>query len=327
VTPFRYVTAENEADAFRHAAIPGARLLAGGTTLVDLMKLDVEQPAVVVDISALPWTRIERLPDGTLRIGALVRNSDMAHDDRIRSMFPAVAEALLAGASGQLRNMATTGGNLLQRTRCHYFRDPASACNKRVPGSGCPAIAGENRMHAVLDTSERCIAAHPSDLCVALAAFSAVVQLRSARTERAVAFPQFFLAPDDHPERETTIAPGEVIVAVDLPPLAFSARSTYVKVRDRASYAFALASAAVALDVRGGRIRDARVALGGVATVPRRSIAAERAVVGQPARAESYRAAAEAALRGATARGQNRFKVELAKRTLARAFAQAEAVA
>lgn len=291
------------------------------------MKLDVEQPAVVVDISALPWTRIERLPDGTLRIGALVRNSDMAHDDRIRSMFPAVAEALLAGASGQLRNMATTGGNLLQRTRCHYFRDPASACNKRVPGSGCPAIAGENRMHAVLDTSERCIAAHPSDLCVALAAFSAVVQLRSARTERAVAFPQFFLAPDDHPERETTIAPGEVIVAVDLPPLAFSARSTYVKVRDRASYAFALASAAVALDVRGGRIRDARVALGGVATVPRRSIAAERAVVGQPARAESYRAAAEAALRGATARGQNRFKVELAKRTLARAFAQAEAVA
>jgi xanthine dehydrogenase YagS FAD-binding subunit len=256
-----------------------------------------------------------------------VRNSDLAAHPRIVKEYPVLSQALLAGASPQLRNMATTGGNLLQRTRCHYFRDPASACNKRVPGSGCPAIAGENRMHAVLDTSERCIAAHPSDLCVALAAFSAVVQLRSARTERAVAFPQFFLAPDDHPERETTIAPGEVIVAVDLPPLAFSARSTYVKVRDRASYAFALASAAVALDVRGGRIRDARVALGGVATVPRRSIAAERAVVGQPARAESYRAAAEAALRGATARGQNRFKVELAKRTLARAFAQAEAVA
>src|SRR5438105_11235601 len=214
------------------------------------MKLHVERPPAIVDINALPLTEISALPDGGVRVGAMVRNSDMAHHDLIRSRYPMLSQAILAGASAQVRNMATTGGNLLQRTRCHYFRDTSAACNKREPGSGCAAIEGMNRIHAVLGASDHCIATHPSDMCVALAALDAVVRLSGPHGEREVPLTDFHLLPGDHPERETIVEPGELITAVDVPPLPFAKRSTYLKVRDRASYAFALASAAVALDVR-----------------------------------------------------------------------------
>src|SRR5437016_6228111 len=211
------------------AAAPGARFMAGGTTLVDLMKLDVERPSTVVDINAVPLTRIEELSDGGVRVGAMVRNDDMAHHDLIRLRYPMVSQAILAGASAQLRNMATTGGNLLQRTRCYYFRDTAMPCNKREAGSGCAAIDGYNRIHAVLGTSDQCIATHPSDMCVALAAVDAVVRLSGPHGERTVSLPEFHLEPGDRPDRETVVEPGELITAVDLPPLSFAARSTYVK--------------------------------------------------------------------------------------------------
>ncbi len=326
MVPFHYLRASDEDDA-RRAVESGARLLAGGTSLVDLMKLEVERPATVVDINALRLAEIHELPDGAIRVGALVRNSDMAHHELIRARFPLVSQALLAGASPQLRNMATTGGNLLQRTRCYYFRDTAMACNKREPGSGCSAIDGYNRIHAVLGTSAHCIATHPSDLCVALAAVDAVVRLSGPRGERAVPFTDFHLEPGEHPERESVMEPGEMITAVDLPALPFGARSVYVKVRDRASYAFALASAAVAADIVAGQVRDARIALGGIATKPWRARSAERALIGRPASAESYRTAAEAALSGAVPHEHNGFKIELAIRTLVRALAQVEALA
>jgi len=324
--PFQFVTAIDEASA-RDAARGGeARFLAGGTTLVDLMKLHVEQPRVIVDVNRLPLTAVEELPDGGIRVGAMVRNSDMAHHPLIRSRYPVLSQAILAGASAQIRNMATTGGNLLQRTRCAYFRDTAEACNRRTPGSGCPAIDGCNRMHAVLGGSERCIATHPSDLCVALAALDALVRIEGARGGRVVPLTDFHLLPGDRPERETVLGAGELITAVDVPPLAYGQRSAYVKVRDRASYAFALASAAVALDVRDGAIADARVALGGIATKPWRSREAERALIGRPVNAVSFRAAADAALAGAVPRRHNTFKIELAKRTLVRALTRAGAL-
>jgi|SRR5438105_4145609 len=326
--PFRFVTATDERGArAAAAAVAGARYLAGGTTLVDLMKLHVERPPAIVDINALPLTEISALPDGGVRVGAMVRNSDMAHHDLIRSRYPMLSQAILAGASAQVRNMATTGGNLLQRTRCYYFRDTSAACNKREPGSGCSALDGYNRMHALLGTSEHCIATHASDMCVALAALDAVVHLVGPRGERSVPLNDFHLTPRDHPERETVIEAGELITAVDLPALPFGARSTYVKVRDRASYAFALASAAVALDIRDRAIRDARIALGGVATKPWRALDAERALVGRPPDGSSFRAAADAALAGAVPRAHNRFKIELAKRTLVRALTRVGAMA
>jgi len=324
--PFTYIAAVDEHAATQAAAAPGARFMAGGTTLLDLMKLEVERPSTVVDINAVPLTRIEELPGGGLRVGAMVRNSDMAYHDLVRARYPMVSQAILAGASAQLRNMATTGGNLLQRTRCYYFRDTAAPCNKREPGSGCAAIDGYNRIHAVLGTSEHCIATHPSDLCVALAALDAVVRLSGPSGERAVPFVEFHLTPGDRPERESVIEPGELITAVDIPPLPFAARSAYVKVRDRASYAFALASAAVALDLDGNVVRDARIAIGGVATKPWRTHAAERALIGRRADAAAYRAAAEAALTGAVPRAHNAFKIELAKRTLVRALSRAGAL-
>ena len=324
--PFQFVTAIDEASA-RDAARGGeARFLAGGTTLVDLMKLHVEQPRVIVDVNRLPLTAVEELPDGSIRVGAMVRNSDMAHHPLIRSRYPVLSQAILAGASAQIRNMATTGGNLLQRTRCAYFRDTAEACNKRAPESGCPAIDGCNRMHAVLGGSERCIATHPSDLCVALAALDALVRIEGTRGGRVVPLTDFHLLPGDHPERETVLGAGELITAVDVPPLAYGQRSVYVKVRDRASYAFALASAAVALDVRDAAIADARVALGGIATKPWRSREAERALIGRPVNAVSFRAAADAAVAGAVPRRHNAFKIELAKRTLVRALTRAGAL-
>jgi xanthine dehydrogenase YagS FAD-binding subunit len=291
------------------------------------MKLHVERPKALVDINPLPLTRIEELPDGGVSVGAMVRNSDMAQHPLIRDRYPMLSQAILAGASAQIRNMATTGGNLLQRTRCYYFRDTAMPCNKRSPGSGCGAIDGYNRIHAVLGGSDHCIATHPSDMCVALAALDARVRVRGPQGARVIAFEDFHLLPDDHPEREHALTAGELIVAVDIPGLPFATRSTYLKVRDRASYAFALSSAAVALDVRHGMVRDARIALGGIATTPWRAHDAERVLREQPAGRDAYRAAAEAALAHAVAREHNAFKIELAKRTLVRALTRAGALA
>ena len=324
--PFSYVSVASASAARESAAARSdARYLAGGTTLLDLMKLEIERPSLLIDITPAPLARIEALPDGGVRVGALVRNADMAHHDLIQSRYPMLSQALLAGASPQLRNMATTGGNLMQRTRCYYFRDTSAPCNKRVPGSGCGAIDGYNRIHAVLGGSDHCIATHASDMCVALAALDAMVRISGRSGERTVPVLAFHLVPEDHPEKETVLEPGELITAVDIPPLPFAARSTYVKVRDRASYAFALASAAVALDVAGGTIRGARVALGGVATKPWRSHEAEAALIGHRPETGTYRSAADAALQGAVPRKHNAFKVELAKRTLVRALTRAGA--
>ena len=317
--PFSYDQATAEQDAV--AAVspnPQAQFLAGGTTLIDLMKLNVEAPSHLTDITTVPLTLIERLPGGGVRIGALVKNSDLAHDPGIQKDYPVLSEALLSGASPQLRNMATTGGNILQRTRCYYFRDTAMPCNKREPGSGCPALDGYNRIHAVLGTSRHCIASNPSDMNVAMAALDAVVVTRGPQGERRLPFTDFHRLPGDHPERETVLEHGELITAVELPALPFAATSHYLKVRDRASYAFALASAAVALDVQGGTIRQARLALGGVGTKPWRAFEAEKALVGKPAAEASYRQAADIALHGANGHKDNAFKIELAKRTVVR---------
>jgi xanthine dehydrogenase YagS FAD-binding subunit len=319
--PFAYTAADDLQSATRLAvADPRARYLAGGTTLLDLMKLDVETPTQLIDITRLPLAEVTTLPDGGLRIGAMVRNSDLAHNGVVRTRFPLLSEALLAGASGQVRNMATTAGNLLQRTRCSYFRDTATPCNKREPGSGCSAIDGYNRIHAVLGTSDSCIATHPSDMAVALVALDARVRILGAQGERVIPIGELHLLPGGHPQRETTLAAGELITAVEVPQLSFATRSLYLKVRDRASFAFALTSAAVALDVDGGAVRDARVALGGVGTKPWRAREAEEVLRGRPATVESYRAAADAALAGAVPREHNGFKVELARRTVVRAL-------
>jgi xanthine dehydrogenase YagS FAD-binding subunit len=327
MVPFRFMTAASEHTACNAASAEGARYLAGGTTLVDLLKLHVERPSVVVDINTIPLTRIERQPDGGVRVGALARNSEMAHHELVRTAYPLLSQAILAGASVQVRNMATTGGNLLQRTRCYYFRDTTAACNKREPGSGCGALEGYNRAHAVLGISEHCIATHPSDMCVALAALDALVRVLGPHGERTIPFREFHLPPGEHPERETTLEPGELITAVDIPALPFARRSIYLKVRDRSSYAFALASAAVALDLQGGVVREARIALGGVGTVPWRAREAERLLGGHVPAIDVYRAAADAALAGAVPRAHNRFKIELAKRTLVRALTRTGALA
>jgi xanthine dehydrogenase YagS FAD-binding subunit len=327
--PFEYTAARSSAEASRVvAADPDARFVAGGTTLIDLMKLDVETPHRLVDINGLAaaepaLTQVTALPGGGVRIGALVRNSDLAWDTTIKEKYPMLSEALLAGASGQIRNMATVGGNLMQRTRCYYFRDTAMPCNKREPGSGCSAIQGHNRIHAVLGTSRQCIATSPGDMPVAMVALGAVVRVRGPQGERAIPLTDFHLLPGAHPERETVLRHGELITAVDIPALPFARRSHYRKVRDRASYAFALASAGVALDLQGGTIHDARVALGGVGTKPWRSHEAERALVGKTASPAVYRAAADAALRGAVPQSENGFKIELAKRCLTHALQMA----
>lgn len=294
------------------------RFVAGGTNLVDLMKLDVEQPKQVVDINGLPLDRIERLPNGGLRIGALVRNSTLAHDANVTRDYPVLSQALLSGASPQLRNMATTGGNLLQRTRCQYFRDVAHECNKRNPGSGCAAMDGYNRTLAILGTSDACIATNPSDMNVALTALEATIHVQGVKGERAIAIRDFYLLPGTTPHKETVLEPGDVITAVTLAAPAQGTRSVYLKLRDRAEYEFALSSAAVVATVQGGTLRRVRVALGGVGTVPWRSLEAERALEGKPVSAAAFRAAAEAALQQAKPRQGNAFKVELAKRCLVR---------
>ena len=326
--PFTFSRAADPAEAIRagtaaSTAQQGAevRFVAGGTTLIDLMKLDVETPRRVVDINHLPLAKVERTPDGGLRIGALVRNSDLANNAEVRRDYAVLSEALLSGASGQLRNMATTGGNLLQRTRCVYFRDTDTPCNKRQPGSGCSAIHGFNRNLAVLGTSDQCIASNPSDMNVALTALEAVIVIRGVRGERKVPIGDFFLLPGDTPDRETVMMPGDLITHVLLPPPRAGARSHYLKLRDRASYEFALASAAVVLESEGGAIRHARVALGGVGTRPWRSAEAEAALIGKPATRAAFAAAAEAAMRDARPQSQNGFKIELAKRCLASALA------
>jgi xanthine dehydrogenase YagS FAD-binding subunit len=330
VNPFTYARAARPEEAVAAVAGDrGAKFLAGGTTLVDLLRLGVETPSALVDVNPLPLTRIESLPGGGLLVGANVKNSDLANDANVRRRYPVLSEAILAGASPQIRNMASVGGNLMQRTRCFYFRDPVYACNKRRPGSGCAALDGYNRIHAVLGTSERCIATHPGDMAVALMALEAVVHTRQPNgagqtTERAIPIDRFFVAYGEDPARENVLEHGELITGVELPPAPWLARSHYLKVRDRASYEFALAAAAVALDLAGdGTVRAARVALGGVATKPWRSSEAERTLLGRKADATAFRAAGEAALAGARPQKHNGFKVELAKRTVARALATA----
>jgi xanthine dehydrogenase YagS FAD-binding subunit len=296
------------------------RFIAGGTNLVDYMKLNVETPHKLVDINHLPYDKIEALPDGGLSIGAVVRNSDLAHHPVVRKNYTVLSEALLSGASPQLRNMATTAGNLLQRTRCMYFRDTAMPCNKREPGSGCSAITGVNRSLAILGTSEHCIASNPSDMNVAMAALEATIHIRGTKGERSVPIADFHLLPGNAPERETVLEPGDLITHVTLPPPAPGSRSLYLKLRDRASFEFALASAAVVVTVAAGKITRARVALGGVGTKPWRSTEAEGELTGQPATQAVFQKAADAALRDAKPQSQNGFKVELAKRCLTHAL-------
>ncbi|WP_213775035.1 xanthine dehydrogenase family protein subunit M [Bradyrhizobium sp. dw_78] len=323
---FDYVRAESVADAVKAlAAVPDARALAGGTNLVDLMKYDVAKPSRIVDINRLPLKAIEETPSGGLRIGALVTNSDLAWDPRVVKRYALLASAILAGASPQLRNAATTGGNLLQRTRCYYFYDPSTACNKRVPGSGCSAIGGVNRIHAILGTSDECIAVHPSDMCVALAALDAVVHVEGPGGTRTIPFAEFHRLPANEPERDNTLRTGELIIAVELPAATFGPNHTYLKVRDRLSYAFALVSVAVGLKMSGGTVEEARIALGGVAHKPWRDRAAEESLRGKHADEETFKAFADEVLQQSKGQGQNDFKVELARRTIVRALRQAAA--
>src|SRR5947208_15675293 len=283
------------------------RFIGGGTTLIDLMKLNVETPARVLDINRLPFDKIEATSDGGLKIGATVRNSDLAHHPTVQRDYAVLSQAILNGASAQLRNMATTAGNLLQRTRCVYFRDTAMPCNKREPGSGCPAITGHNRTLAIFGTSEHCIATNPSDMCVALAALEATIHIQGPKGSRAVAFGDFHLLPGNAPHRETVLEPGDLITHISLPPPVTGSKQVYLKLRDRASYEFALASAAVVLTIASGKITRARIALGGVGTKPWRSPEAEAALVGKPANDASFRQATEAALRNAKSQSENGF--------------------
>ena len=293
------------------------RFMGGGTTLIDLMKLNVEAPDRVLDINRLPLDKIEATPDGGLKIGATVRNSDLAHHPKVQKDYLVLSQAILNGASAQIRNMATVSGNLLQRTRCVYFRDTAMSCNKREPGSGCPAITGHNRTLAILGTSEHCIATNPSDMCVAMAALEATIHVQGPKGSRAIPFSEFHLLPGNTPHRETILEPGDLITHLTLPPPISGSKQLYLKLRDRASYEFALASAAVVLTIAGGNITRARVALGGVGTKPWRSPDAERALTGKTANDATFRQAAEAALRGAKPQSENGFKIELARLCLA----------
>jgi len=321
---FAYARASDVADAVRRiAADPAAKFIAGGTNLIDLMKESVEHPTQLIDISRLPLATVEATRDGGLRIGALVPNSDLAYHPQIEARYPLLASAILAGASQQLRNMASTGGNLLQRTRCSYFYDTTTPCNKRAPGSGCSAIDGFSRNHAILGTSEHCIATHPSDMCVALAALEARVLATGKDGERSIAFADFHRLPGDTPHVDSNLRADEIITAVELPPRGFAHNHSYLKIRDRLSYAFALVSVAAGLDLEGGTIREARLALGGVAHKPWRDRDAEAQLSGAPATQESFLRAAETVLRHARGFGHNDFKIELARRAIVRALTQA----
>jgi xanthine dehydrogenase YagS FAD-binding subunit len=331
---FQFVTAQTIPDAVKAQAKSATaqngadvRFIAGGTNLVDYMKLNVERPRQLVDINSLPLDKIERTPEGGLKIGALARNADVAQDPVVKEHYPVLSQALLAGASPQLRNMATTAGNLLQKTRCVYYRDTASGCNKRQPGSGCSAIGGYNRMLAILGTSEHCIATNPSDQNVALAALEAMVHIEGTNGQRAVPISNFYLLPGSTPDKETILQPGDLVTHITLPGLPAGAKSGYLKLRDRASYEFALASAAIVMRKDGDRISFIRVAMGGVGTRPWRSVEAEKALMGKTATEANFRAAAEAALHGARAQSENGFKVELAKRCLMHTMGQVSQMA
>lgn len=301
------------------------RFMGGGTTLIDLMKLNVETPARVLDINRLPLDKIELMPDGGLKIGATVRNSDLAYHSKVQKDYSVLSQAILQGASAQIRNMATVGGNLLQRTRCVYFRDTAMPCNKREPGTGCSAITGSNRTLAILGTSEHCIATNPSDMCVAMAALEARIHVQGAKGSRAIPIGDFHVLPGSTPNRETVLDPGDLITHVTLPPPTTGSKQIYLKLRDRASYEFALASAAVVITVESGNVTKARIALGGVGTKPWRSSEAEAALLGKPAVAVTFRKSAEAAMRHAKPQSENGFKIELARRCLAHALKMAMA--
>jgi xanthine dehydrogenase YagS FAD-binding subunit len=321
---FQYARAVDVADAVRQiAADPGAKFIAGGTNLVDLMKEDVEQPTRLIDITRLPLKDVVETADGGLRIGALVPNSDLAYHPLVERRYPILSSAILSGASQQLRNMASTGGNLLQRTRCYYFYDTATPCNKRAPGSGCSAVDGLNRMHAILGASDACIATHPSDMCVVLAVLDAKVLAAGPAGARVIPFADFHRLPGDTPQRDTNLAPDEIVTAVELPPRGFASNYTYLKIRDRLSYAFALVSVAAALELENGLVREARLGLGGVAHKPWRDTAAEAALRGQPASRAAFARAADLVLRNAKGYAHNAFKIELARRAIVRALTQA----
>jgi xanthine dehydrogenase YagS FAD-binding subunit len=323
---FSYTRPDTVTGAVREvAAAGGTKFIAGGTNLIDLMKENVERPTRLVDINRLPLAEIRPGPDGGLRLGALATNTDIAYHPDVERRYPLVSKAILAGASPQLRNMATVGGNLMQRTRCAYFYDTATPCNKREPGTGCPAIDGINRMHAILGTSEHCIAVHPSDMCVALAALEAVVRVTGPGGERAIPFAEFHRLPGDTPHVDTNLRHDEIITAVDLPAKGFAEHHAYLKVRDRTSYAFALVSVAAALEMDGGAIKEARLALGGVAHKPWRDRQAEALLQGKDATRDNFRPVAEALLRDAKGFGHNTFKIELARRAIVRALTQATA--
>jgi xanthine dehydrogenase YagS FAD-binding subunit len=314
---FQYEKAEDVGGAVRISSAPHTKFVAGGTTLIDLMKLNVERPTTLIDINSLALAKVEKMPGGGLKIGAMVRNSDLAHDEAVQRDYPVLSQALLSGASPQLRNMATTGGNLLQRTRCYYFRDTAYACNKRSPGTGCSAMDGYNRIHAILGTSEHCIATHPSDMAVAMVALEATVHITGPKGERTVPVGEFHLLPGATPDRENVLTPGELITHVSLSEPEKGTRSYYLKRRDRASYEFALASAAVVVQMQGSRMQRVRIAMGGVGTKPTE---ADQLLEGKEANDQNFRTAAETMLRGAKPLHDNAFKVELAKRTLTRAL-------
>lgn len=315
--PFTFIKAKDNNEAISaNNKNNESKFIGGGTNILDLIKMNIEKPSQLIDINGLDLKKIETLSNGNIRIGALVRNSDLAYDAAIHQNYPMLSEALLSGASAQLRNMATTGGNILQRTRCYYFYDTVMPCNKREPGSGCSAIHGYNRMHAIVGTSDKCVATHPSDMCVAFAALDVMIHVQGAAGERTIPFADFHVLPGDTPHIENTLKPGELITFIEIPKLPFGANSTYVKVRDRTSYEFALTSAAIALDVNNGTIKAARIALGGIGTKPWRALAAEHFLENKKASNDTYKAAADIALKDAKPLQYNAFKIELAKRTI-----------
>jgi xanthine dehydrogenase YagS FAD-binding subunit len=323
--PFEYIRAGSVAEAIQiRSADPTSKFLAGGSNLVDLMKYDVESPARLVDITHLPLAKIEATEDGGLMIGAMVRNSDCAANDRVKRDYKILSDAILAGASPQLRNMATTGGNLLQRTRCYYFYDTAFPCNKRQPGSGCPAIEGFNRIHAIFGQGDQCIAVYPSDMAVALALLDATIHVEGPDGKREISMDNFHVLPGNTPQIENTLKPGELILGVELPKPA-RLKTVYIKVRDRSSYAFALVSVAAGIRQSGGKIEEMRLALGGVSAKPVRLFGTEREFKGEPANDDTFRSIAEAALAGARGYEHNAFKVELAKRTIIKALREVTA--
>jgi xanthine dehydrogenase YagS FAD-binding subunit len=321
---FEYSRASSVADAVRQIAeSPGAKFIAGGTNLFDLMKMDVERPAKLIDVSRLPLDKVEETARGGLRIGALVRNADLGYHPLVERLYPVLSSALMAGASQQLRNMASVGGNLLQRTRCPYFYDTATPCNKREPSSGCSAIDGLNRMNAILGASDACIAVHPSDMCVALAVLEAVVHVTSARGDRVIAFADFHRLPGDAPQRDSNLDADEFVTSIELPPQGFATNYTYLKIRDRLSYAFAVVSVAVGLLLEDDIVKEARFALGGVAHKPWRNAQAEAELRGHPASEATFTKAADLVLGDARGLGHNTFKIELARRAIVRALSQA----